>query len=196
MKKLIDKRIIKTLIIVFIVGLIGGIVFLVLTNKLDKLIVKNEIEEYFNLFKDNKYITYNNFINSFKNNIIYITLILISNIIFIMSPITYFINFYKGFLIGFLISSIVYTFKFKGILYSILILIPHQLINNFLIIVYSSIMIKYSIRLFKAFKNKENINIRLFTEKILILFLGALFICLISSLLEIYLNSFIMKLVL
>lgn len=195
MKKLIDKRIIKTLIIVFVLGFIGGILFLILTNKLDKLIIKNEIEEYFNLFKDNKIVGLDNLINSFKNNITYITIILVSNIVFVLCPLTYFVNFYKGFLMGFLMSSIILTFKFKGIFYSLLVLIPHQLIMSLLIIIYSSIMIKFAFKLFNAYKNKENINIRLFTEKILILFMGALFITLISSLLEIYLNSIIMKLV-
>lgn len=195
MKKLIDKRIIKTLVIVFVLGFIGGILFLILTNKLDKLIIKNEIEEYFNLYKDNKIIGLDNLINSFKNNITYITIILVSNIVFVLCPLTYFVNFYKGFLIGFLMSSIILTFKFKGIFYSLLVLIPHQLIMNLLIIIYSSIMIKFAFKLFNAYKNKENINIRLFTEKILILFMGALFITLISSLLEIYLNSIIMRLV-
>lgn len=195
MKKLIDKRIIKTLVIVFVLGFIGGILFLILTNKLDKLIIKNEIEEYFNLFKDNKIVGLDNLINSFKNNITYITIILVSNIVFVLCPLTYFVNFYKGFLLGFLMSSIILTFKFKGIFYSLLLLIPHQLIMNLLIIIYSSIMIKFAFKLFNAYKNKENINIRLFTEKILILFMGALFITLISSLLEIYLNSIIMRLV-
>lgn len=195
MKKLIDKRIIKTLVIVFVLGFIGGILFLILTNKLDKLIIKNEIEEYFNLFKDNKIIGLDNLINSFKNNITYITIILVSNIVFVLCPLTYFVNFYKGFLIGFLMSSIILTFKFKGIFYSLLVLIPHQLLMNLLIIIYSSIMIKFAFKLFNAYKNKENINIRLFTEKILILFMGALFITLISSLLEIYLNTIIMRLV-
>lgn len=195
MKKLIDKRIIKTLVIVFALGFIGGILFLILTNKLDKLIIKNEIEEYFNLFKDNKIVGLDNLINSFKNNITYITIILVSNIVFVLCPLTYFVNFYKGFLIGFLMSSIILTFKFKGIFYSLLVLIPHQLLMNLLIIIYSSIMIKFAFKLFNAYKNKENINIRLFTEKILILFMGALFITLISSLLEIYLNSIIMRLV-
>lgn len=195
MKKLIDKRIIKTLVIVFVLGFIGGILFLILTNKLDKLIIKNEIEEYFNLYKDNKIIGLDNLINSFKNNITYITIILVSNIVFVLCPLTYFVNFYKGFLIGFLMSSIILTFKFKGIFYSLLVLIPHQLLMNLLIIIYSSIMIKFAFKLFNAYKNKENINIRLFTEKILILFMGALFITLISSLLEIYLNSIIMRLV-
>ena len=195
MKKLIDKRIIKTLVIVFALGFIGGILFLILTNKLDKLIIKNEIEEYFNLFKDNKIVGLDNLINSFKNNITYITIILVSNIVFVLCPLTYFVNFYKGFLIGFLTSSIILTFKLKGIFYSLLVLIPHQLLMNLLIIIYSSIMIKFAFKLFNAYKNKENINIRLFTEKILILFMGALFITLISSLLEIYLNSIIMRLV-
>ena len=65
-----------------------------------------------------------------------------------------------------------------------------------LIIIYSSIMLKFTIKLFKGFRNGENINIRLFTEKVLLMFIGALILALIISLLEIYLNTFILNAVL
>lgn len=195
MKKIIDKRVLTVLSIIFILGFIGGILLLILTNKLDKLIIKNEIEEYFKLIQNKDIISFSNIFNSFKNNLTYITIILITNIVFILSPLSLFINFYKGFQIGFLMSSIVLTYKLKGILLSTLILIPHHIIMSLLIILYTSIMLNFSRKLFKAFKNKENINIRLFTEKIFILFVGSLLICLISSLLEIYLSSFILRVV-
>ncbi len=196
MKKIIDKKIVAILVIMFILGFLGGILFLIMTNKLDKLIIKEEMEEYFNLIKTGEFSNFNSFINSFKNNIIYITIILVSSVVFLLSPLVFFINFYKGFVIGFLMSSIVLTFKVKGILYSILSIIPHQIIMIILIIIYSSIMLKFTIKLFKGFRNGENINIRLFTEKVLLMFLGALILALISSLLELYLNTFILNAVL
>ncbi len=196
MKKIIDKKIVVILSVMFVLGFIGGILFLILTNKLDKMIIKEEIEEYFSIINSGKYSNISSLIASFKNNIIYITIIFITTIVFVLSPLALFINFYKGFIIGFLMSSIVLTFKIKGILYSLISLIPHHIIMIILIIIYSSIMLKFSIKLFNGFRKGENINIRLFTEKVLLLFLGAIVIALISSLLEIYLNPIILKMVL
>lgn len=195
MKKIIDKRVLTVLSVIFILGVIGGMLLLILTNKLDKLIIKNGIEEYFKVIKNKDIISFSNIFNSFKNNLTFIIIIFITNIVFILSPLSLFINFYKGLQIGFLMSSIVLTYKLKGIFLSILILIPHHIIMSLLIIIYTNIMFNYSKKLYKAFKNKENINIRLFTEKVFILFICSLLICLISSLLEIYLSSFLLRVV-
>jgi len=67
----------------------------------------------------NKYAKYYNeySINSFKYSATYITLITIFSIIYIFSPGILFISFYKGMVIGFLMGSVVLTYKIKGIFY-------------------------------------------------------------------------------
>ncbi len=196
MKKLIDKRIIIINAALLILGLISGIIFLLFTSNLDKLIIKEEITDFFTQINTGSSASISNLFISFKYNIMYIFIITISSIIYLFSPLVLLINFYKGFLIGFLMSSIVLTYKLKGIFLSMLSLIPHHLIMCITIIIYSSIMLHFSYKLMKGTYNGESINLKAFIKKISVLFLGSTIICLLASILEIYLNPLIVKLIL
>lgn len=195
MKKLIDKRIIIINAALLILGLISGIIFLIFTSPLDKLIVKEEITDFFTQINNGASTSLYNLFISFKYNIIYIFIITISSIIYLFTPLILLINFYKGFLIGFLLSSIVLTYKIKGIFLALLILIPHHLIICILLIIYSGIMLRFSYKLMKATYNGESINLKTFIKKIGILFLSATLVCLLASILEVYLNPLIIRLI-
>lgn len=93
-------------------------------------------------------------------------------------------------------SSIVLTYKFKGVFLSLLSLIPHHIIMCITLIIYGSIMLQFSYKLAKGTYNGENINLKAFIKKIGILFLGASILCLLASILEIYLNPILVKLIL
>lgn len=196
MKKLIDKRIIIINATLLILGLISGIIFLLFTTNLDKLIIKEEIIDYFTKMGNGTSVTISNLFISFKYNFMYIFIITISSIIYLFSPLILLIQFYKGFLIGFLMSSIVLTYKFKGVFLSLLSLIPHHIIMCITLIIYGSIMLQFSYKLAKGTYNGENINLKAFIKKIGILFLGASILCLLASILEIYLNPILVKLIL
>lgn len=193
MKKIIDKKIIYINIALLTLGILAGIIFLLITSNIDKLIIKNEITEFFSLLSKDSSSSINALLNSFKNSMTYITIITISSIIYIFSPIILFINFYKGLLIGFLISSIIMTYKIKGILYSILIIFPHHILMSLLMIIYSSIMLHFSYKLIKGTYKNENINLKTFIKKIGIIYISGALITLIISVLEIYINPLIIK---
>ena len=195
MKNLIDRKTIYTNLIILGLGIIFGIIFLIFTSSLDKEIVKTEITDFITSFNDNSH-NLSNFINSFKTNILYIIFICVFSCFYILSPLVLFVNFYKGLQIGFLMASTILTYKIKGITYSLILLFPHHVIMALLIVLYSSIMLKYSIKLFKATKEGKNINMALFIKRVTILFIGALIVCLICSLLEIYINPLLMRLML
>ena len=194
MKKIIDKKIVYANAAILIVGIIAGIIFLILTSKIDKLIIKTEITDFFELLSNNKSASLENLINSFKYNMTYIIIITISSIIYVLSPLILFMNFYKGMLIGFLISSIIMNYKIKGILYSILIIFPHHILMCLTIIIYSSIMIHFSYKLIKGTYKNENINLKIFIKKIGIIFLSGTILSLTASLLEIYISPLLIKL--
>ncbi len=194
MKKIIDKKLIYINASIFLLGIIAGIVFLILTGNLDKLIIKNEITDFFEILQNGSESNLTRLLTSFKYNISYILLITVTSIVYIFSPLILFINFYKGLLIGFLISSVIMTFKLKGILYSILLIFPHHILMPITIILYSSIMLHFSIKLFKSTCKNENINLLTFIKKIGILLITATILSLISSILEIYLCPLIIKL--
>lgn len=192
MKKLINKRIITINALIFILGILAGIIFLIMTGSLDKILIKTEIKDYLTLIEESS-ITFSNLLNSLKYNILYIIFITITGIIYIFSPIILFINFYKGMTVGFLLSSLILTFKLKGVLYGILMIFPHQILFSILIIVYSSIMLIFSYKLLKGTVKNENINLKLFIKKISILFITAILITIVISILEIYLNPLLIK---
>lgn len=186
MKKIIDKRIVNVAIILFVLGVISGVVFLFLTTSLDKLIIKEEINSYLNSFNNN--VNFSSLLCSFKYNISYICIITLCSIIYVFCPLVIFINYYKGLLIGFLIASSVLTFKLKGFLYGLLFIFPHHILSSILLIIYSSIMFKISLKLIDATKKGESINLKVFIKKIITLFFIVSFICIIISILEVYVN--------
>lgn len=192
MKKLIDKKIIIVSSILLGLGILSGIIFFFITTSLDKMIVKNMMNEFVSI-KTN--VTFSTFINSFKYNIIYIVIITLSSLLVIFSPLVLLINYYKGLTIGFLISSTISTFKLKGILYFVAILFPHHILMSILLILYSSIMFKLSLKLLKVMYMNEPINLNIFIKKVLILFLTSFIICIIISLLEIYISPLLLSLI-
>lgn len=192
MKKLIDKKIILVSSILLGLGILSGIIFFFITTSLDKMIVKNMMNEFVKI-KTN--VTFSTFINSFKYNIIYIVIITLSSLLVIFSPLVLLINYYKGLTIGFLISSTISTFKLKGILYFVAILFPHHILMSILLIIYSSIMFKLSLKLLKVMYMNEPINLNIFIKKVLILFLTSFIVCIIISLLEIYISPLLLGLI-
>lgn len=192
MKKLIDKKILLVSSILLGLGILSGIIFFFITTSLDKMIVKNMMNEFVKI-KTN--VTFSTFINSFKYNMIYIVIITLSSLLVIFSPLVLLINYYKGLTIGFLISSTISTFKLKGILYFVAILFPHHILMSILLIIYSSIMFKLSLKLLKVMYMNESINLNIFIKKVLILFLISFIICIIISLLEIYISPLLLGLI-
>lgn len=192
MKKLIDKKIILVSSILLGLGILSGIIFFFITTSLDKMIVKNMMNEFVSI-KTN--VTFSTFINSFKYNIIYIVIITLSSLLIIFSPLVLLINYYKGLTIGFLISSTISTFKLKGILYFVAILFPHHILMSILLILYSSIMFKLSLKLLKVIYMNEPINLNIFIKKVLILFITSFIVCIIISLLEIYISPLLLSLI-
>lgn len=192
MKKIIDKKIILVSSILLGLGILSGIIFFFITTSLDKMIVKNMMNEFVKI-KTN--VTFSTFINSFKYNIIYIVIITLSSLLVIFSPLVLLINYYKGLTIGFLISSTISTFKLKGILYFVAILFPHHILMSILLIIYSSIMFKLSLKLLKVMYMNEPINLNIFIKKVLILFLISFIACIIISLLEIYISPLLLGLI-
>lgn len=192
MKKLIDKKILLVSSILLGLGILSGIIFFFITTSLDKMIVKNMMSEFVKI-KTN--VTFSTFINSFKYNIIYIVIITLSSLLVIFSPLVLLINYYKGLTIGFLISSTISTFKLKGILYFVALLFPHHILMSILLIIYSSIMFKLSLKLLKVIYMNEPINLNIFIKKVLILFITSLIVCIIISLLEIYISPLLLGLI-
>ena len=55
MKKIIDKKIFLVIAITSVIGLIFGIMFLFLLDKVDKLLIKTELIDFIYLIKSSEY---------------------------------------------------------------------------------------------------------------------------------------------
>lgn len=196
MKKFKNKKIMLSFLIIFVIGLAFGIYFIFYINESDKIILTKEIEEYILLINNNKFDYLNGFLNSLKINLTYVSFVWGSGILFIFFPITYFIVFYKGFLTGFIISSFIYLYKVKGVLLSIVFLFPHEIINIIILFMLSIISVKFSKKLFQKIKSNELINLKELSKRYLITYIVFIGFTIISSLLEVFINSFLIKIML
>lgn len=191
MKKIINKKFNLPVIVTFLIGIVFGIIFLFFISEVDKLIIKSEIEEYLSLVSNSSN-TLNSILNSFKNNLLYLTIIWVSSITIIFTPIVFFVIFYKGFLTGFLMSSFIMIFGIKGFIYSLIFTFPHEIINIVVFILFSIIMVSISYKIMKSIYKNDTINLRIFCKKVFILYIAFILVLLISSILEIYLNHFVL----
>lgn len=188
-----DKKVMTFLNIITIIGIITGSIFIVILNKDDKSLVINSIKQFFSNLSKDKF----DYILIFKNAIISNTLfsfvIWIIGISVIGVIIVICILFYKSFTLGFTISSIIYTYKLKGIVLSIFYVFPHMIINILILLYLSSYSIKLSIILIKSIIKKENLNFKSFFNNYIQVLLISLIFIVLSSLYESFISLQILK---
>ena len=109
-----QKSIYVILIGLAVISLIFGIIFIFLISDDNLIYIKENITLFFSNIPDNN--KFNIFLNSLLNNYIYLFLIWLLGISIIGLPIIIIILLFKFFIFGFYISSIIYTFKWNGIL--------------------------------------------------------------------------------
>lgn len=191
----LEKKKYLFLIGILVVGIIFGIIFSNILNDNDQILVEDKLTAYFLNIKNNKELDYfNNFTNSFSNNIFFLCLIWILGLSIIGLVLNVFILFFKGFTTGFAIGSIINVYLYKGIVGSVLYIFPHILINLFVYIVLVYYANNFSIKLFKTLFLKKEIKYNDIVKKYSKILLYAFILLLISSIIETFLAPFIMKL--
>ncbi len=189
--KIINSKIFKILVVTLVIGFIIGIISFIF---MDKSSLQSSIINYINLIKnDNDNYNYSNgLISSIISNIKYSSIIWISGIIFFCSLIIPLIIIYRGISLSLTISTIIYTYKLKGTLYALIIVFPTML-NEIIFLFLSYYSINFSIKCYNTIKNNKDINLRLFIKNYFYIFLILSLLLIISSIIEIYLCSNIIK---
>ncbi|MCI6001631.1 MAG: stage II sporulation protein M [Tenericutes bacterium] len=176
-----------------ILGVIAGSIFFISISKTDKLEATNEI---MNFYQNIKNINYGQTLkNSFNTSIFYLCGISILSLTIIGLPFLIFLIFFKGFILGFCISTIINTYHYKGILYSFLYLFPHELIKLFSIILTSIYGIILSIKLLKLIFTKKNINYKLSLKRYSIIMIISMFLNGLAILYETYIYPIVLKII-
>lgn len=189
--KIIRSRVIKLLIITFLVGVLLGIISFIL---IDKNNINIDLFNYIDLIKNSKFNYLLGLYNSVKSNITSSFIIWIFGIIFIFSIFSFAIIAFKGISLGFMISSIIYAFRLKGLLIGLILLI-NNLFNITILLLLSYYSINFSIKSFNAFRNNRSINYKDFFIKYVYIYLILVSLLLFSSLFEVYISSNLIKFV-
>ena len=190
-----NKKIILFVFSLIMFGLISGSCFLVISNATDKTNVINQINLFFTNISNNKINNVQALKNSLIINYIFVLSIWILGFSIIGIIINLFLTYLKGFIVGFSISSIFLTFKYKGILAAIIYTIPSQLLNIIIVSVLSIYSITFTKHLLTLIFSKKTINSRKTLKKYIIIFVLSIIITFISSLLEVYLFPNLLKLI-
>lgn len=191
-----NKKVNLFVIFIVILGIISGSLFLMVLNENDKSEVINEISTFMANINTNNI---NNF-NSFKNSLIEGMILIILSWILGMSIIGVIFNIFfiymKSFTIGFSISSFILVYKYKGILSSLIYVIPSQLINILIILILGVYTLLFSKYLFKMiFIKDKTVNLGKFFKKYVLVFGICIILCLVSSLCEAYLLPSLLKVI-
>ena len=183
------------LISIAVIGIIIGIIFSNIISDNDKILVENKLTTFFINIKNNKDINYlSNFLNSFLNNTTTLIIIWILGLSIIGLVLNNFILFFKTFIIGFGIGSIINIYLYKGIVGALLYIFPHMLINVFVFIVLIYYANNFSIKLFKSLFLKKEFKFNEIMKKYSKILLYGFSLLIISSLLETFLSPIIIKL--
>ena len=191
-----NKKVNLFVIFIVVLGIISGSLFLMVLNENDKSEVINEISTFMANINTNNI----NNLNSFKNSLIEGMILIILSWILGMSIIGVIFNIFfiymKSFTIGFSISSFILVYKYKGILSSLIYVIPSQLINILIILILGVYTLLFSKYLFKIiFLKDKTVNLGKFFKKYVLVFGICIILCLVSSLCEAYLLPSLLKVI-
>lgn len=187
-----DKSIYLSLLIALLISFIFGMFFITILSSTDKVTLKEYITNFFTSIKQGKIISlYKTLIN---NNLgILITSILAFSVV--LFPLVIVIIFYKGFTLAFTITSLIYTFKIKGIILAIVYVFPSLVFNLVFYFIMCYYSFKLSLILFNKAINKDTTNINKFLKKYLVIILVCISFVSLFSLYDTYLLPSLIKLV-
>lgn len=196
--KLVDKLIINKKIFIFLFvmalsAILTGSIFVIMISRNDSIKITTEINNYINNLEQINY--FESFKNIFFSNLLLLVIIWIIGISIIGIPISLILYFLKIFSLGFTVSGFILTYNIKGILLSVIYVIPVQIVNLFILIYLLSISLIISFKLLEAIFKRKTFNFSFISsyKKVLVL---SIIIFLLSSLYEIFVMPKLIKLVL
>lgn len=187
-----DKSIYVSLLIALLISFVFGMFFITILSSADKVTLKEYITNFFTSIKQGKIISlYKTLIN---NNLgLLITALLAFSVI--LFPLVIVIIFYKGFTLAFTITSLIYTFKIKGIILAIIYVFPSLIFNLVFYFIMCYYSFKLSLILFNKVINKDTTNINKFLKKYIVIILVCAIFVSLFSLYDTYLLPSLIKLV-
>lgn len=188
------RKLFKILFIIAVISFIIGIFYVAVISKSDKSLIKKTFNAYFLSIQNDSFNNIDSLIGNILTNVVLTFVVWILGISIIGIPVSVFYLIYRSFVTGFSISSLIYTYGFKGVIISIFYSFP-LIINLLVFFILTFYAVNFSKKLYLYLFKKKDINLKGMTKvytKVLIVFLIILLICSIVSsyLVPILLKSF------
>lgn len=183
LKKLKTKKLFILIFIITILCFVAGILLISILSKSNKELIINSLNNFYTSLKENKISSTNLLYKTMTSNLILNIIIWILGISIIGIPIVISILGFKSLSLGFTISSLIYTYKFNGILKAIIYLIPN-IINIFIVFVLVYYSISFSINLFNYLFRKIEFNKKNIVKRYLKLLLVVTLLSILTSVTE------------
>lgn len=184
-KKVKLRKIPLLILIITTIFLILGILFLAIISKSNKELVTETLNNFFKNISAKKINTNIALFNSLSNNMIVNITIWLLGISIIGIPIILLILSTKSFILGFSISSIIYNYGIKGIILTLIYIVPH-IMNLFITILLSYYSIHFSIMLFNLLFRKQEYSKKRIVNRYIKILIFSTIAYITSSVIEVY----------
>lgn len=182
-KKLKTKKLFILVFAITLLCFIAGMLLISMLSKSNKELIINSLNNFYTSLKENKISSSNLLYKTMTSNLILNIIIWVLGISIIGIPIVIFILGFKSLSLGFTISSLIYTYKFNGLLKAIIYLIPN-IINIFIVFILVYYSISFSINLFNYLFRKIEFNKRVIVKRYLKLLIVAILLSILTSVTE------------
>lgn len=195
MKKLLSKyhnnKLLMSLIIILILTFIAGTFYLSILSSENKELVTNSVTTFFVSFNtelDTKSILF----KTLSNNLLTISLVWLLGFSIIGIPLVLLIFGFKSFTTFFTFTSIIYTYKYIGVIKAFIYIIP-SLLNLFMLFILAYYSLSFSIMLFNYLFRKKEYNRSLIIKRYLKLLIISILIMIVDAVIETYVIPTIFK---
>lgn len=176
-----NKRINHFIMILFILGFVSGAFFLTIISAEEKTIITSQITNFISNINNNSINKIELLKNTIMSTSIQAAIIWILGLSIIGVIINILFIYIKGFILGFTLSSIILTYKIKGILFSFIYVFPNELIKVLIILIIGVYSLTLSIDIIKELTKKKGNDLRkIFKRYIVVLIISIILIALTS----------------
>lgn len=176
-----NSKINNFVLILFIIGFLTGAFFLTAISVDEKTLITDKIINFISSINNNTFDSIAVFKDNIITNYIFILLLWILGLSIIGIVLNVFLVYLRGFILGFTLSSIILTYKIKGIIFSLIYIVPNELIKIILIMLLGTYSISLSLSITKELLKKKENNLRKIFKRYIVILLFSLILGLFSA---------------
>ena len=194
LKKLNINKLLVFLLIISIIFFLLGFFYISILNDDNKQFIKDSAYNYLTAIEKNDIKYESTLLKSVISNTLTNLLIWLLGISLIGIFLIFLMYIFKCFLLSFTVTSIIYNFKFKGILFALIYSVP-MIINIITVFFLTYYALSFSVMLFNYFFRKKDYNRKVIVNRYFKILIISLVVGLFSSITETFLVPKVIKLI-